>query len=673
MERRRLHAGIVIVPAVLACCCVCVRAQNFAPPLSKKPDAATLKTITDKAAQLSKLLTALVRQGIRDPVLADAEVYFYAASRIWELDEFFQPESAAWTLEALERGLLRARQLSEGAHPWTGNDAVGYPIVRAYRSKIDGSLQPYAVTFPANYFKDLSRRWRLDVVLHGRDTSLNEIKFLHQFNGDKAAPKDQNFVRIDICGRGNNSYRWAGETDVYEAIDHFLMYEGNLNRLRLIDKDRVVLRGFSMGGAGTWHLGLHRPDNWCVLGPGAGFTSTHGYIRDLPPQLPPHQEACLRIYDAVDYADNAFNVPIVAYSGADDPQKLAADNMEMRLKKLGIPMTHLIAPGLAHKFPAEWQKQAEAVYAKYADKGKEDYPAKIRFVTYTMRYSAAYWLEILGLDKHFERAFVDAERTETGVTVKTTNVRGLRLAVALGAPETLTVKIDGQEVAARPWISPAGALNVYLERRRGKWKSVLPQLIAVRQARVLQKLPGLQGPIDDAFMDTFLCVRGTGAAWHQSTAQYAEANLRRFQHEWAKFWRGQLPIKDDTEVTNEDIAGRHLILFGDPASNSLLAQVTDDLPLKWNKEQIVLGDTNYKAAEHVPVMIYPNPLNPKRYVVLNSGHTFHAPEYLGTNALLYPRLGDYAVLRLVPGKGDPLGVEVATAGLFDDFWKLTKK
>ena len=27
-------------------------------------------------------------------------------------------------------------------------------------------------------------------------------------------------------------------------------------------------------GAGTWHLGLHRPDNWCVMGPGAGFTTT---------------------------------------------------------------------------------------------------------------------------------------------------------------------------------------------------------------------------------------------------------------------------------------------------------------------------------------------------------------------------------------------------------------
>jgi pimeloyl-ACP methyl ester carboxylesterase len=669
----RYWAGIMIVPAVLACSAAYLSAQSFAPPASKRPDVAVGKAITDKADELSKLITALGRQGVRDPLLADTEIYFHAASRIWVLDEFFQPEFAKWTLEALDRGLLRARQLSEGTHPWTGNEAVGFPIVRAYRSKIDASLQPYAVTFPANYFKDLTRRWRLDVVLHGRDTTLNEVKFLHRFNGNTAAPADQSFVRLDIFGRGNNAYRWAGEIDVYEAIDHFLFCEGSLNRLRLIDKDRVVLRGFSMGGAGTWHLGLHRPDNWCVLGPGAGFTTTHGYIKGLPAKLPPYQEACLRIYDAVDYAENAFDVPVVAYSGAEDPQKQAADNMELRCKKLGIPMTHLIAPGLKHKFPPEWQKKADALYAKYTDKGKDEYPSKIRFVTYTMRYPSAYWLEILGLQKHFERAAVEAERTDSGFALKTTNVRGLRLALQGGSADPLTVKIDGAEVSARPWLVPGGAHNIYLERRHGLWKSVLPQLIAARHTQVRQKLPGLQGPIDDAFMDGFLCVRGTGTAWHKATAKYAEGNLHRFQHEWAKFWRGQLPIKDDKDVTNEDIATKHLILFGDPASNSVLAQVIDDLPFSWNKEQIGLNDKTYTAGEHVPVMIYPNPLNPKRYVVLNSGHTFHERDYLGTNALLYPRLGDYAVLRLAPSDRDALGVEVATAGLFDDYWNLPKQ
>ena len=51
-------------------------------------------------------------------------------------------------------------------------------------------------------------------------------------------------------------------------------------------------------------------------------------------------------------------MPIVAYSGEIDTQKKAADNIEAELKQLGLAdrMTHLIGPGLEHKFPPEWQK-----------------------------------------------------------------------------------------------------------------------------------------------------------------------------------------------------------------------------------------------------------------------------------------------------------------------------
>ena len=64
----------------------------------------------------------------------------------------------------------------------------------------------------------------------------------------------------------------------------------------------------------------------------------------------------------------------------------------------------------------------------------------------------------------------------------------------------------------------------------------------------------------------------------------------------------------------------------------------------------------------VPVMIAPNPLNPSRYVVFNSGHTFHEEEFKGTNALLYPRLGDWAMIH-------PLARQVVRGGIFDTEWR----
>ena len=155
-----------------------------------------------------------------------------------------------------------------------------------------------------------------------------------------------------------------------------------------------------------------------------------------------------------------------------------------------------------------------------------------------------------------------------------------------------------------------GGSSVYLDKQNGTVAGrCLPQRIAVEQARQPQKIAGLPGPIDDAFTTPFLCVRGTGKPWHEATAEVRRANLERFAAEWNKFFRGDLPIKDDIDVTREDIATKHLILFGDPASNSLIAQVVDRLPLHWTAKSITLAGKTGSAADHVPVLIYPSPLN----------------------------------------------------------------
>ena len=509
------------------------------------------------------------------------------------------------------------------------------------------------------------------MVLHGRDAGLTEVSFLHRHRGDEAAPASLPGVQIDIFGRGNNAYRWAGESDVFEAVEHFFAVENLLKRGDLLDPTRVVLRGFSMGGAGTWHIGLHRPDQFVVLGPGAGFTLTHGYVGKMPAKLPDYQEACLSIYDAADYAENVADVPVVAYSGEDDTQIAAARNVEARLEPLGLTMTHLVAPKLKHSFPPEWQKKAEAEYSKHADRGRPAYPKKVRFVTHTLRYSSCNWVELFALDRHYEKARVEASRLEDGFEVKTANVRQLRLGLWPGATrEEVGVDIDGQKLTVKPHLTRDGNLFVYLEKAVGKWATVLPERMAVDRLRTPHKAAGLHGPIDDAFTGPFLCVRGTGKPWHAATQEYARKDLERFSSEWAKYLRGELPIKNDSDVTAEDIATKHLILFGDPSSNSLLGQVVPRLPIAWSAKAIRWGGKDYDAAGHVPVMIYPSPLAPERYVVLNSGHTFHKEDFEGTNALLYPRLGDFAVLGLSGSKEDPLGVEVKTAGLFDDSWTL---
>jgi hypothetical protein len=186
------------------------------------------------------------------------------------------------------------------------------------------------------------------------------------------------------------------------------------------------------------------------------------------------------------------------------------------------------------------------------------------------------------------------------------------------------------------------------------------------------KRPGLQGPIDDAFTEPFLCVRGTGRPWNAAVQAYAEASLNRFADEWRHFFRGDLPVKDDSNVTDEDVRTRNLILFGDPGSNRWIARMLPQLPLTWSPENLRFGGRDYAASQHVLALIAPNPLpgGEDHYVVLNSGHTFREAELAKLNYLLFPRWGDWAVLQIDPSStGSPTLTEtVLQAGYFDEQW-----
>jgi dienelactone hydrolase len=388
-----------------------------------------------------------------------------------------------------------------------------------------------------------------------------------------------------------------------------------------IDPARIALRGFSMGGAGAWHIGLHHPHRWAAIEAGAGFTETRNYANQV--NAPPHFEKLWRIYDAVDVARNAFNVPIVGYGGEIDPQLKASQNIQEQLTREGmlegLRAIFLVGPNTPHRFHPDSKKESDAFLDKYVGPGRNAEPQRIRFVTYTTRYGECAWIAVEGMERHYERAEVDAAGDGR---VATKNVS--RLSVRRSQP----VEIDGQSF-------PTG--GTFEKAASGKWRT------AARSERALRKKPGQQGPIDDAFMDSFLVVRPTAP----------HPGMERFLNEFAKWMRGDPRTVEAASLTEAQIRDHNLILFGDPSSNAVVRRVLPKLPMKW--------PTGGKAL----AMIYPNPLNPARYVVLNSGHTFGEAEFRGTNALLFPRLGDWAILNAD-------GSTASTTGFFDESWRVAR-
>jgi hypothetical protein len=149
--------------------------------------------------------------------------------------------------------------------------------------------------------------------------------------------------------------------------------------------------------------------------------------------------------------------------------------------------------------------------------------------------------------------------------------------------------------------------------------------------------------------------------WERQQADYAIS-------EWTHFFRGEPRVKKDTDVTAADIAASNIALFGDPSSNAVYKRIASRLPIQWRPGGVTVGRNTFPAG-HAPVFIFPNPLNPKKYVVINSGFTFHDQ---ANNDMQSPKLPDWAVVDITkPGNNYKyLPLFVVSQGFFDELWRL---
>jgi hypothetical protein len=593
-------------------------------------------------------------------LLPDVEIYHKAVRDALVYQEIFDAKELDFADRALEIGQARAEQLAEGQSPWT--TAAGL-VVRGYVSRIDGSVQPYGVVVPESYTSKGPARFRCDLWFHGRGETLSELNFIRDRTSNPGQFTSDDTIVLHPYGRYSNAFKFAGEIDVLEALDSVR------SRYR-IDEDRIAARGFSMGGAAAWQFAVHYADRWFAANPGAGFSETPEFLRVFQQETlqPTWWERRLwHWYDCPDWCVNLRHCPTIAYSGELDSQKQAADIMEQAMAAEGLNLLHLIGPQTKHAIHPQSKVEIEERMRSLARVGREWQPLDIEFTTYTLRYNRLHWLTIDGLEEHWHRAHVSAQLLSGEVDVAAENVSDFTISFPAGespldvqSPVILVVGETELQVTGpksdRSW-------NVSLHKSDNEWR------VGRRPAAGLVKKSGLQGPIDDAFMSSFLFVRPTGSAWHSPVGNWATAELERAVEHWRRHFRGQARIKDDTAVTPADIAGSNLVLWGDPSSNSVLKQIAEKLPIRWTQESIAAGDEVLPSDKHALIAVYPNPLNPERYVVLNSSFTFREYAYLN-NARQVPMLPDWAIVDITTPPSSIWPGKIAAADFFDERWQL---
>jgi pimeloyl-ACP methyl ester carboxylesterase len=147
---------------------------------------------------------------------------------------------------------------------------------RAYRSPVDGTLQPYRIFIPDRY--DGARPVPLLIALHGAGGDEND--FFDDFPAAPLQPEAQRHGFIVVCPKGrdpHSGYRGAAEQDVFDVLTE-------VRREYRIDPSRIYLMGHSMGAYATWRLATEHPDLFAALGPisGGGDPGDMVKIRHIP-------------------------------------------------------------------------------------------------------------------------------------------------------------------------------------------------------------------------------------------------------------------------------------------------------------------------------------------------------------------------------------------------------
>ncbi|MBV9506842.1 MAG: alpha/beta fold hydrolase [Acidobacteriia bacterium] len=164
-------------------------------------------------------------------------------------------------------------ELDRGRNPFQGRHG---DFRRAYRSALDGTLQPYRLFVPDAY--DGSRPFPLVIALHGAGGDENDFFDSYQEAPLKREVQRTGFLVVCPKGRGPSSgYRGAAERDVFDVW-------AEVRRDYRVDPDRVYILGHSMGAFAAWRLAAQHPDLFAGLGliAGGGEPEEMPKLRDVP-------------------------------------------------------------------------------------------------------------------------------------------------------------------------------------------------------------------------------------------------------------------------------------------------------------------------------------------------------------------------------------------------------
>ncbi len=464
---------------------------------------------------------------------------------------------------------------------------------RTFVSGIDGSVQYFSV----NPAQNADSTAALFLSVHGA-----AVEAINQSGAYKAKSWGHIVAPTNRRPYGFNWEDW-GRVDAIEVL-------GISMRTLGVDERRVYLTGHSMGGHGTWHIGMLYPDRFAALGPSAGWISFWSYRPSRAVDMDtPIEKMLMRATSpsrTMALAENLEPLGVYVLHGADDDNVPATESQRIvsHLETFHKDFIYHEEPDAGHWWDKSDEDGADCVdwfpmfdFFAHHTVPASDEVRRVRFRTPSPGVSAwNHWVRIEAQTKQLEMSSVDirfdpGKRRFVGWT---DNVQRMTFDLTHIEPSgPLTVELDGQLL--RPIDYPTRKSALTIHRVEGQWVDTPPAPPTI-------KGPHRYGTFKDLFNHRVTFVYGTKGTDAENQWAFAKS---RFDAE--TFWyqgNGAIEVVRDVDFDPRAEPDRNVVLYGNEKTNAAWTLIKED-KIRIRPNEIRIGKKKIKGKDLGVLVIRP--------------------------------------------------------------------
>ncbi|WP_116128009.1 alpha/beta fold hydrolase [Lewinella sp. IMCC34183] len=480
-------------------------------------------------------------------------------------------------------------------------------------SAVDGSVQYYSIV--PSLSGDAPGQ-ALTLTVHGAS-----VEAVNQANAYDR--KDSMFI-VAATNRRPFGFAWEdwGRRDAIEVLE-------TAEQRYQTDPQRTYLTGHSMGGHGTWHIGVTYPDRFAAIGPAAGYPDLIGYrqsfmrrIAERPAEF--FAELGMTREEFLDQMEGKQSSPTLQ-SIADNLLRAGNQSRTLKLKDnylhYGVYILHgekdnVVPTALAREMRALLGTyHDDFAYFEYPD-GEHwfgdqsvDWPPLFEFFNFRkikpdaeideLSFTTAspgispgsHYVEIWQQETPLDISSFTLDRASDTLKLGTRNVSLLRIDPAPLGDTLPHLYLDDQPMTFSKASEPA-----FFRRRGTDWT-------AADAPPATEKQPARYGTFKDAFSNGMVFVYASGG-----TAEENEWYLQRARYDAEKWYyrgNGSVPIVRDTDFRPADYPESNVILYGNHDNNAAWDQLLSHAPFDVTAGQLTFGDRQFQGADLGAYLVYP--------------------------------------------------------------------